>query len=53
MDDDTSTWRSGGVDSCSFSIDVLDGGLNMLIASVRSKPARGKRSPNAKNSKAH
>ena len=39
-----------------YSTDVLDGGLNMLnmlIASVRSKPARGKRSPNAKNSKAH
>ena len=36
-----------------YSTDVLDGGLNMLIASMRSKPARGKRSPNAKNSKAH
>ena len=45
MNDNTSTWRSGGVDSCTFSIDVLDGGLNglnMLIASARSKPARGK-----------
>ena len=54
LEGDTSTWRSRDGEASS-GLDVLDGTLSMITSDDslgKLTPARGKRSPNAKNRKA-